>query len=503
VRVALGRARGFPPAATVVAASVALLAAYLARGHGNLKYAPLIVIGPILTIVFVSLAKRWSWMVALTVVVVIVIPNDGRYTLAAHLPIQMEPYRVIVGLVIVGWLVALLVDPRVRACATRLDRPIALIVIATLGSEFMNPGRMATVTSYVIKAIWLLACLVLLYYVIVSVIRNRATLDRLIAVVVSAGCIEALGAMYQRRSGTDIFDHLHFLLPGFSFNGVLPGTVLQRGGGLRATGSAGHPIELSATMAMLLPLAIYLAISRKQKRWWVAAVILLGGDFAGGSRTGVLGLLMIALVFIWLRPRQTLRCWPALFPALVVVHFVSPGALGAVQGAFFPSGGLLKQQSSVFVGRGGVVLDNSRLSRLGPSLTEWEQHNPFFGEGYGTRVTGYLPNGKPNPDDNANVLDDQWLKTFLETGLLGMAGWIWLFARAIRRLAARAKLERDTPEGWLPVALAGSVASFAMSMLTYDALSFTQATCVLFVLLAIGAIVLSLPAIEGRTQHEI
>ena len=108
-------------------------------------------------------------------------------------------------------------------------------------------------------------------------------------------------------------------------------------------------------------------------------------------------------------------------------------------------------------------------------------------------MTGYLPNGKPNPDDNATTLDDQWLGTFLETGLLGMAGWIWLFGRTIRRLAARAKLERGTREGWLPVALAGAVASFAASMVTYDAFSFTQATCVLFVLLAMGAVVLSLP----------
>lgn len=493
MRFALERARGFPPRAAVIAASVALLAAYVARGHGTFKYAPLIVIGPMLTMAFVNLAKRWSWMIALTAVIVVVIPNDGRYTLSAHLPIQMEPYRVIVAMLIVGWLVALLVDPRVRARASVLDRPLALIIIATLGSELVNPGRVDPLMNYVIKALWLFASIVLLYYVIVSVIRSRATVERLIAILVTAGCIEGIGAMYQRRSGNNIFDHLHFLLPGFTFNGVLPGVVLQRGGSLRAIGSAGHPIELSATMAMLLPLAVYLAVSRNQKRWWVAAVILLGGDFAGGSRTGIIGLAVIGVTFICLRPRQTLKCWPALIPALVVVHFVSPGAIGAIEGAFFPTGGLLKQQSAVFVARGGVVRDDTRLSRLGPSFQEWLQHNPFFGEGYGTRVTGYLPNGKLNPDDNAVTLDDEWLGTLLETGLLGIVAWIWLFGRTIRRLGARAKLERGTREGWLPVALAAAVASFASTMLTYDAFSFTQATCVLFVLLAMGAVVLSLP----------
>jgi O-antigen ligase len=246
-------------------------------------------------------------------------------------------------------------------------------------------------------------------------------------------------------------------------------------------------------MAMLMPIAAYLAISRGQKRWWFALVLLLGGDFAGGSRTGVIGLVMIVVVFIWLRPRETLRCWPALIPALVVVHFVSPGALGGLQAAFFPKGGLINQQTQTYVGRGGVTEDATRLSRLGPSMHEFWQHNPLFGEGYGTRVTGNLINGKPNPDDNAQVLDDEWLTTFLETGLLGFFGWIWLFGRVIRRLGARAKLEHGLPEGWLPVALAGSVVAFASSMLTYDAFSFTQATFLVFVLMALAAVILMLP----------
>ena len=76
--------------------------------------------------------------------------------------------------------------------------------------------------------------------------------------------------------------------------------------------------------------------------------------------------------------------------------------------------------------------------------------------------------------DNAEILDDQWLGTLLETGVLGVIAWVWLFGRAIRRLGARAKLERDTPEGWLPVAIAASLAGFVASMWFYDAFSFTQ-----------------------------
>jgi O-antigen ligase len=370
----------------------------------------------------------------------------------------------------------------------------------------VNPGRVASTETYVIKAIWLFACFVLWLYLVVSVVRTRAFVDRIVKVLVCAGCIEALGAVVQRKTGTNVFNHLHVVLPMFNFNPQLQTGQLVRGGSIRATAAAGHPIELSSTMSMLMPLAVYLAVSRRQWRWRVALVILLMGDFAGGSRTGIIGIATILVVYLCLRPRQTLRCWPALIPVLAVVHTVSPGALGAIQASFFPSGGLLQQQSHTFVGHGGVVLHDTRLSRIGPSLQEFSQHNPLFGEGYGTRVVGNGSNGKANPDDNASVLDDQWLGTLLMTGLLGIIGWVWLFARMIRRLAARAKLEALTPESWLAVGFAASTATFATSMVTYDAFSYVQATFLIFTIVALASVLLSLrpvqaPGPDGGPSH--
>jgi hypothetical protein len=468
VRFAVDRVRGFPPAVAAISAAVAVMSADVIASPATSKYAPLAVIGVILGAVVIRLAKRWSWLVACILVTMIVIPNDGRYILAAHLPIQMEPYRVVVGAIVLGWLVALLVDPRVRMRASKLDGPIGLILLATLGSEVANPQRVAGLSSYVIKSMWLFATIIFVFYLIVSVVRSRAVVERLLTVLVVAGGIEAIGAVYQRRSGYNIFNSLHFLLPGFTFTGLSGAGNQIRGGFIRATGAAGDPIELAATMAMVLPLSVYLAVSRRQRRWWFVTLALVGGDFAGGSRTGIISLAVIALTFLMLRPRQTLRCWPALIPALALVHVVAPGAIGGIRAGFFPTGGLIAQQSHVFIARGGVADDNTRLSRWGPSINQYLQHNP-------------------------TVLDDQWLGTLLETGLVGVIAWVWLFGRVIRRLVARAREERESPEGWLPVALAASLASFATSMFFYDALAFIQATCVMFILLALASIVLQLP----------
>ena len=264
-------------------------------------------------------------------------------------------------------------------------------------------------------------------------------------------------------------------------------------------------------MAMLAPLAVYLAVSRRQRAWWLAVGLLLLGDFDGGSRTGIIGVVVVIAIFLWLHPRETLRLWPALIPLAVVVHIAAPGALGGVVENFFPKGGVVAQQSETFyepTPTGAKVVLSSRLSQIS-HIKEFSEHNALLGEGYGTRVTGrtttHATSGLnyTSAGDNAVILDDQWLGTLLETGLLGVAGWIWLFGRAIRRLALRSKLERHTPDSWLGAALAASIGAFAASMLFYDAFAYDQATEFAFALIALAAAWLKLPPSSDVADEEV
>jgi len=102
-----------------------------------------------------------------------------------------------------------------------------------------------------------------------------------------------------------------------------------------------------------------------------------------------------------------------------------------------------------------------------------------LGEGYGTRITG-------EADANTFIVDNGWLGTAMETGLLGIFIWFWLFVRAVRRMGAAARADPG-PRGWLLTGTAASIAAFAVSMFTYDAFSFIQSTFVLFLVLALGA----------------
>ncbi len=496
-----------PKSAVILIAAVGLLAADVVA-HGQGKTPAALVLAIVVILLAAHVASRWSWLVSGLVIVDLLIPSDGRYTLSGGLPFQLEPYRVFVALLLVGWIVSLLCDPRVKIRRTGFEGPLALILISIVGSLLLNPSRASGVMSFVIKSISLEVSFLLVIYVVVSVVRTRAMLDWLTKMLVCAGTIEGAAAVVERKASLNIFNHEHLLLPIFHFNNLV--TVGTRNGEIRAQASTGTPIELSATMAMLVPFAIYLGITRGQRRWYAAALVLLAGDFACGSRTGLIAVAVMLIVFLWLRPRETLRAWPTLIPLLIVVHFLDPGAIGGFYKGFLPSGGLVAEQSQTFVGQGGVQYNTNRLSRWGPELHAFGNYNPLFGEGFGTRITGrtsltekskgpldYAFDGQGAPgsgsQDNAEILDDQWLGTLLEVGVLGVIGWVWLFGRAIRRLGARAKLERGTPDGWLPVAIAASLAGFLASMWFYDAFDFTQADFLTHLVIGFSAALLILP----------
>lgn len=504
--------RALPARAAVTCVVMALIAVSVAAGQ--VKVAELLAAGLAgygIAIVMIGILAHWSWLVYTLGAVDLLIPEDDRYTLhGVGSAFQMEPYRVLTTVMLVGWLGALMVDPRVRARKTKFDGPVALLAIAIAGSEIFNATRVSGLSSFVIKALVLMSCLLALLYVLASVIRTRETIDRLLSVLVCAGLVEAFGAIVQRETKFNLFDHIHRLIPMFSLNLSAEEGQMLRNGHFRALSSAGHPIELANVLAMLTPIAAYLAIRSGKKIWWAAVPILLLGNLSSGSRTGIIGLLVIVIVFVCLRPRETLRCWPALIPMLLVLEVVQPGAISGAINSFFPKGGLIAQQSATFAAH-GQVQDGSRLSRLGPQLRGvFEKHNEFFGEGFGTRVLGRTTTTnqgvvgaiQSTAADNAQILDDQWLANLLETGLVGVVAWLWLFTRAIRRLSARAKAERGTREGWLPVTLASSIMCYATSMYLYDAWTFLQGTVLLILLFGCASALLWLPPAGATRETE-
>jgi polysaccharide biosynthesis protein PslJ len=478
------------PAALSILGAFALLSVGVMSGHGAKVLAPLLAL-----VAVVAAARRtfiaWDRVIALIVLVVFFVPI-GRYTLPGNLPFDLELYRLVIAVCVLVWVGSLLVDSRVRVIGTAFDRPLLLIAGCVLASEITNPRRVVHLDSSVIKALSVFASFLLIYYLTATTVLRRETVEFLLKLMTVCGAVVGGFGIIELRTHYNVFDHLHSVLPFLHYEGNI--NYLLLGGNLRVLGSAVQSIALGALLVLLLPLAIYFA-RKSGRRWWIAALFLLLGTFASGSRTAIVMLVVEIVVFLVLKPKETKRFWPALVPMAVLVHVALPGVIGGFRESFFPKGGLIAQQSRFEPGY-NRLLAGGRVSLFVPMLKQ-ASSTPLFGEGYGTRIVGFNV-----ADRNAPILDDQWLDNVLDVGFIGLAAWIWLMVRAVRRLARASRASADPDDDWLFTSLAASIASFAVGMFVFDAFGFVQVTIVFWILLSLSAVLLRIagfwPAVPSR-----
>lgn len=460
---------GWQPVAVLVGALLVALVA--ATDSLPVMEFAFVVAGGLTVAIAHRLVLSWRVQLAMILVVILFIPIR-RYVVPGGLPFELEPYRILVAVTIVLWAAALLTDPRVSLRKTKLEAPLALLVASVLASVIANPGRVADVSSDVTKELSFLLSFILLFYMVVSVVRTEQAIRSVIRLLVGGGAVIGVLAMIETRTGYNPFHELAGVIPFIELVRI-PDEEL-RGSGVRAFGPAQHPIALGAALAMLVPLAVYLARAERRRIWWVAAAALSVGVFASLSRTSILMLVAAGAVLLWLRPREIRRFLiPALVILPVLIHFALPGVLGATKKSFFPEGGLLADQQTSVGSRG-----QGRVADLGPALEEFAQR-PFVGQGFGTRV-------EDAARANAQILDNQWLLLLLETGVLGAIAFGWLVLRSVRLLAGAAR-SRAGPDGWLPASLAASLTGMAVGMLTFDSFAFVQATFIMWIFIALGS----------------
>jgi hypothetical protein len=436
-----------------------------------------------LTCLFVLIAWRrallaWPTLVGVIFAVILFVPIR-RYTLGGGLPFSLEPYRLLIALVVPLWLAAALVDGKTRVRATGLEAPVLMFAIGVFLSLATNPGRVAGLAEQVVKLNTFFASFFAVMYLVASVIDSREMLDRLIKVLVVGGGIVAILTLVEWQTGQNYFNDLERVFPLLDFHpDVIPTTGL-RGDKPRAYGSAQHAIALGAALVILLPLAVYLWKRTGKFAWMGLGGLMVMGALGTGSRTAVVMLVVSLVMFFRYKREATIKLLPYLLPMFMVVQVAMPGTLGTFKGAFFPKGGVIADEEA------GEGSGTGRLKDVGPSLREWGQ-KPLFGEGFGTRLTS-----ESDGMQNAIILDDQWLSSLLELGICGVAALVWMIVRALRRLKFRAR-RSDDDYSWLLTSLATGIAAYAIGMVTYDAFSFIQVTLLLFIFLGLGATALRL-----------
>lgn len=414
---------------------------------------------------------EWRWLIGFLLLVVLFVP-PRRYALPVSLPFELDPYRLLLFALAFVFLLSALSDERLRLRASGLEAPVILFAVGVFGSLVANPERLSAYQAQVIGTLSVLIGYFVVLYLIVNLMRTRRACEAVLTTLVLGGAVLAVLAVVEHRTGWSPFVGLDRYLP-FIQNTGASDLELIRDGAARTFGSAEHPIAFGALLAMLAPIAAALAVQRRKPIWVACLTLLVIGSFATLSRTAVLMLFSWALLLLALRWNEMKKFIPLGLASVALINFVMPGTLGSLKATFVNPAGAIEQQR----GNPNDPESAGRVADFGPSFEEFGQ-KPLLGYGVGTRVV-------TGEGRNARLLDNQWLGTMLDAGLVGLIGLAWLLGRFITRLSAASV--RTGTDGLILAALAAAAFSFAVGMFTYDALAFTQVTVVLFVLIGVGS----------------
>lgn len=289
-------------------------------------------------------------------------------------------------------------------------------------------------------------------------IASPQRLDQLLRRIVVAGVfLSALGIL-QFATGFDVRPLIN--IPGLSAEASLD-LISQRAAFRRVGGTAVHPIEFGVVLALILPIALHYAFSAKPGtalRSWIAVAIILVGIPMSLSRSAILGLMAsFPVLFVtWpgFRRLQALIVAPMF---AIAMRFAIPGLLGTIKNLFT-----------------SISSDSSYQARTidYAAVTPLIKQRPWFGRGFGT----YLP-------DTYRFLDNQYLKSVVETGFVGLALLLLLLFVGIATARGARRRSADPATRELAQSLAASVVVALISFITYDALSFPMATAFTFLIL--------------------
>jgi O-antigen ligase len=331
---------------------------------------------------------------------------------------------------------------------------VVYFAITSLLCWSLTPFHELTATQQLAADRWILMVAATAGVVLVAAegLTTTEALMTVLRMAVLGGAFCASVALLQWLAAVDLSGYIRQSLPGFSVDTSF--NVYQARGALqRVFGTAMHPIELGVIAGMMLPLAIVVAVydrSRGNVRRWSPVVLTALAVPASVSRSAVLATLVTTVVLVVsLPPRGRLTALVFVPVGALTVGLARPGYLRTLAG---------------FVGAGSN--DTSVATRLDdyPLVRQLVSEHPWFGFGPGTYI----------PDNLIDVLDNQYLKSAIEMGLVGVTGLVaYFFVPVLTALSARRR-SRDPQLRAVAGALAGAGLAGALCAFTFDALSFNM-----------------------------
>lgn len=267
---------------------------------------------------------------------------------------------------------------------------MGVLILATAPFSIWPSGSIATFTDIYAK-------IILIFILMVNTLTSRKRIDQFLWLIVVASGYIAFRAVLDSARGTNMVE-----------NGRVQGSV----GGIFK-----NPNDLALNMVAMLPLAASLAL-RAVSAWrrvaaTVCAVLMLGAIVASQSRSGTIGLVVMALVLGTYLVKRT----PGLAVAGVLAFVL---ALPLVPSAYWHRLSSITDENRDDTGSRGA-----RQILLREAFVAFLQH-PVTGVGAG-QFKNYDPEGREEPwRETHNIV----LQVAAELGVAGLAVLIFLVVRA-------------------------------------------------------------------------
>jgi O-antigen ligase len=322
---------------------------------------------------------------------------------------------------------------------------------------------------------------------VVDGVRSWDRLNTLLLFTVNTGTVVAIFGMLQFFVNVNIpavFERIPGLRATFPLTLVLDRAIFRR-----PAGTAGHPIEFGVIMACLLPIAVHFAFRAQAAkaagtfspggRWpawrWTCVLLLAVASFVSVSRSAIVGLIAGGLVLIptW-PPKRRLQTMVTVVVFVGMMRLLVHGLVGTLLSLFLNFG----NDDSIE----GRTQDYATVSS---SIA----HHLIFGRGFGT----YLP-------DKYGPLDNQYLGSLVETGLIGL---LTLLASMLVAIAAARRVRRmsvDPAIRDLGQSMVAAVVILLVAYVTFDAFAFAICTGLTFLLIGVCGAMLRIARAEAEAR---
>jgi O-antigen ligase len=309
-------------------------------------------------------------------------------------------------------------------------------------------------------------------------LRNREEVLKVLRSAVGAVAVMSLIGILQFRPGFDATKYLA-KIPLLTSRGDLT-SIQTRGSFNRPSSTALHPIEFGVIVALMLAFAIHFAIydeSRPKSRRYLSLGLIAMAIPVSISRSALLVALIVLIYFFFgTTPRLRRRGLVVLAGFVVVMFVVTPGMIGTLKG---------------YITAGNTDSSISHRSNDYAYVAPFIRHAPWLGRGPGN----FLPN-------EFRVLDNQYLLTLVEVGLIGMVSLLAVFlAPAFLGRGARKRSSTDGDRNLGQMFAGAGLGAFAATA-TYDALSFPTYTALVALLLGLAGAWWALGRAEARPSAD-